>query len=121
MICFIKHGIPITEIQKLTELLQSIFVNSVKPVEMLDTTFVLLSCEQKMVASVIEKIKMIPTVSDVQQVDGCYDVVVCLKAESHHAINHIIAEKIRLIDGIRTCITLPDIRSRHNSLRRLGR
>jgi hypothetical protein len=50
---------------------------------------------------------LISAVSDVKQVDGCYDVIVCIEAESHHTIKQIITEKIRLIDGIRACITLP--------------
>ncbi len=77
----------------------------------LNTTFVLLECEEKMIASIIEKVRLIPIVSDVKQVQGVYDIVICLEALSYDTIQQTIVEKIRVINGIRTGITLHGIKS----------
>ena len=87
--------------------------------EIFNNAFVLLGCERRMMESVIEQIKSIPIVSDVKPVEGFYDIVVRLEAESHHTINQEI-EKIRLIDGIKTCIILQGIRS-YNFVQKLYR
>lgn len=77
----------------------------------LNTTFVLLECEEKMIESVLEKIRLISIVSDVKQVQGAYDIVIRLEASSYDTIQQTIAKKIRIIKGIRTGITLHGIKS----------
>lgn len=100
------------EIHKLTHSLQSFSFNDSKSFQknILNTTFVLLECEEKMIASIIEKIKLIPIVSDVKQVQGAYDIVICLEAPSY-TIQQTVVEKIRIIKGVRTGITLHEIKS----------
>ena len=74
-------------------------------------TFVLLSCEKNITESIIEKIKLISIVSYVKQVEGMYDIVIRLDSTSFEEIKKVIVEKIRIMDGVRTCITLEGARS----------
>ena len=46
--------------------------------------------------------------SDVKQVEGIYDVVIRLDSSSFDEIKKVIVEKIRTVDGVRTCLTLQD-------------
>lgn len=75
-----------------------------------NTTFVLLDCEMKMISSILEEIRLIPIVSEVEQVNGVYDIVIRLQTSSN-TIDQTITDKIRDIKGIRTGITLHVIKS----------
>lgn len=78
---------------------------------MLNITFVLLECKEKMTASVIEQIKLIPIASEIKQVVGVYDIVVRLESTSHDIVKQTITNKIRTIDGIKNGITLWEMKS----------
>ncbi len=97
----------------MTYSLQSISTNIVKEEQNFteNPTFVLLSCEKNTIESIIEKIRLISIVSDVKQVEGMYDVVIRLDSNSFEEIKKVIVEKIRVMDGVRTCITLEGARS----------
>jgi len=55
---------------------------------------------------VIEKLLMIDEIKEVNRVWGAYDVVVKLVGPTSDAVRKIIMEKIRMIDGIRTTVSL---------------
>ena len=71
-------------------------------------TFVLLSCEKNAIKSVLKKINSIPMVSDIKHVEGIYDIVIRLDSPSFDEIKKVIVDKIRTVNGVRTCITLQD-------------
>ncbi len=55
---------------------------------------------------VVEKLLMIDEIKDVNRVWGAYDVVVKVVGPTSDAVRKIIQEKIRMIDGIKTTISL---------------
>jgi len=69
-------------------------------------SFVLIGCDQNMADIITEKILQIPTVTDVKQVAGMYDVLVELQSDSIHEIKQAITERIRSIPGIKMSLTL---------------
>ena len=70
-------------------------------------SFVLvISDSDKRTHKIIEKISKIDLVSQVVQVEGMYDLVVRIESDSVDKIKHVIANKIRHIDGVRTCLSL---------------
>ena len=69
-------------------------------------SFVLLMCDHRAADSVMEKICSLSTVTSVRKVDGMYDLLVVMRSESTQRIRQTIADKIRTIDGVRTCLTL---------------
>lgn len=102
-----------SEIFKLTYSFQSFSASNLKHFQndMLNITFVLLECKEKMTASVIEQIKLIPIASEIKQVVGVYDIVVRLESTSHDIVKQTITNKIRTIDGIKNGITLWEMKS----------
>ena len=71
-------------------------------------TFVFLSCEKNKIKSILKKTHSIPIVSDVKEVEGIYDMVIRLDSHSFDEIKKVVVEKIRIMDGVRTCLTLQD-------------
>ena len=69
-------------------------------------SFVLLVCDHHATDSVMEKICSLSTVTSVRKVEGLYDLLVVIRSESTQRIKQTIADKIRTIDGVRTCLTL---------------
>ena len=70
-------------------------------------SFVLVSSDSdKHAHKIIEKISKIDLVSQVVQVEGMYDLVVRIESDSVDKIKDVIANKIRHIDGVRTCLSL---------------
>ncbi len=55
---------------------------------------------------VIENLLRIDEIKDVSRVWGAYDVVVKVVRPTSDAIREIIKEKIRMIDGIKTTVSL---------------
>ena len=76
------------------------------PVNKMNVSFVLVGCDYNMTSFVAEKLKHIPIVSDVQETAGMYDIVATIKSDSADMVKSTIANKIRLIEGIRTTLTL---------------
>ena len=68
--------------------------------------FVLVGCDYNKTSFVAEKLKSIPIVSDVQETVGMYDIVVTIRSDSIDMAKSIISNKIRLIEGIRTTLTM---------------
>ena len=71
-------------------------------------TFVLLSCEKNSIKSILKEINSIPIVSDIKEVEGMYDLVVRLDSSSFDETKKAVVEKIRIIEGVRTCLMLQD-------------
>jgi len=107
-------------VQNLTYSLQPCSINRIKenPDCIQIPTFVLLSCEKNETKPILEKIRLIPIVSDIKQVEGMYDVVIRLDSASFAEIERIIVKKIRMMYGVRTCITLQGAKS-FDSVKRL--
>jgi len=56
--------------------------------------------------SIINELKNIPIVSDVQQVQGMYDVIVQINPTSNNTVKENTRTKIRYINGVRSTLTL---------------
>lgn len=69
-------------------------------------SFVLLSCIDEYIESVIDELLSIPVVTDVKKVEGMYDMVVTIRSDSGEEIKQAITNKIRLIKGVRTSLVL---------------
>ena len=68
-------------------------------------SFVLLTCDEKNIDSAIDELKSIPIVTDVDRIQGIYDILVQLKA-SNDTMKETTRTKIRYINGIRSVLTL---------------
>jgi len=71
-----------------------------------DSVFVLISCDHNLVSDVTLGLSLLPTVSEVKRVDGLYDLFVKLKPSDVEKTKQVIANKIRSMNGVRTCLTL---------------
>ena len=69
-------------------------------------SFVLLTCDDNKLNSILKEIKNIPIVSDVQHVQGIYDVIVKIDYAPHDTVKENARTKIRYIDGVRSLLTL---------------
>jgi len=72
----------------------------------MEISYVLIVCEMGSEQHVIEKLLMINEIEDVNRVWGAYDVVIKVVGPTSDAVTKIIQEKIRMIDGIKTTISL---------------
>ena len=72
----------------------------------MEMSYVLIVSEMGSEQHVIKKLLMIDEIKDVNRVWGAYDVVVKVVGPTSDAVRKIIQEKIRMIDGIKTTISL---------------
>ncbi len=72
----------------------------------METTYVLIVSETGSEQHVIEKLLMIDEIKEVNQVWGAYDVVVKVIGPTSDAVREIITGKIRMIEGIKTTLSL---------------
>ncbi len=72
----------------------------------MEMSYVLIVSEMGSEQHVIEKLLMIDEIKDVNRVWGAYDVVIKVVGPTSDAVRKIIQEKIRMIDGIKTTISL---------------
>ncbi len=78
---------------------QSFFFDKIKTnYKINDPTFVMISCEHNMTKLIIEKIKSVPIVCEVTEVNGVFDAVTRLES-TYDTIKHIILARIRPING----------------------
>ena len=68
-------------------------------------SFVLLTCDEKYTDSAIKEIRMIPGVTDVNRIQGIYDILVQIKAPNE-TIKETVRTKIRYANGVRSALTL---------------
>ena len=69
-------------------------------------SFVLLTCDDEKLNSIINELKNIPIVSDVLPVQGMYDIIVYLNTTSNNTVKENTRTKIRYINGVRSTLTL---------------
>jgi DNA-binding Lrp family transcriptional regulator len=72
----------------------------------MEMAYIMLVSEMGSEQHVIENLLRIDEVKDVNRVWGVYDVVVKVVGSTSDAVMEIIKEKIRMIDGIKTTISL---------------
>ncbi len=72
----------------------------------MEIAYVLIISEMGSEQRVIEKLLMIDEIKNVNRVWGAYDVVIKVVGPTSDAVRKIIQEKIRMIDGIRTTVSL---------------
>ena len=68
--------------------------------------FVLINCVGGKIGATMDKIRKIKTVTDVQQIDGQYDIIVTLESKSSDELKKILMHQIRTIDTIVCTLTL---------------
>lgn len=69
-------------------------------------SFVLVSSDTQSTKEIKDQISKIPLVSEVIVVGGMYDLVIKIESESSNEIKDVIANKIRNVEGVRTCLSL---------------
>jgi len=72
----------------------------------MEMAYIMIVSEMGSEQHVIEKLLMIDEIKDVNRVWGAYDVVIKVVGPTSDAVRKIIQEKIRMIDGIRTTVSL---------------
>ncbi len=72
----------------------------------METVYVLIVSELGSEQHVIEKLLMINEIKEVNQLWGAYDVVVKVVGSTLDNVREIITEKIRMIEGIKTTVSL---------------
>ncbi len=65
----------------------------------------LLTCDEKYTDSAIKEIRTIQGVTDVNRIQGIYDILVQIKA-SNETIKETVRTKIRYTNGVRSALTL---------------
>ena len=71
--------------------------------------FVLINCELGSEEKIIEELKTLSDVKDVQGTFGAYDIIVEIASESVEQIRETITWKIRKIEKIRSTLTLTKV------------
>ena len=70
------------------------------------TGFVLINCETSHVDYVIEQLKKIDAVKEIQGVFGMYDVIIKIKVDDKDIFTKIISVQVRTIDKVKSTLTL---------------
>ena len=71
-----------------------------------ESAFVMITCEDEQGLQVVESLKLIPEVKEIQHTYGNYDIVVKIETDTTQSMKHIISTKIRTIEKIRATTTL---------------
>ncbi len=72
----------------------------------METAYVLIVSETGSEQHVIEKLLMIDEIKEVNPIWGAYDIVVKVVEPTSDAVREIITGKIRIIEGIKTTVSL---------------
>jgi DNA-binding Lrp family transcriptional regulator len=67
--------------------------------------FILINCVDGKIDSVLEQIKKIDIVTQVQKTDGAYDLAI-LEADTNDELKKTLMHKIRTIDDVKYTLTL---------------
>lgn len=70
------------------------------------TAYVLINCNMGSEGSVIDDLKSITGVKNINGVFGAYDIMVEVQTSTFDKLRETITMKIRKIDGVRTTLTL---------------
>ncbi len=68
--------------------------------------FVLISCDLGSEESIIEQLKSIVNVKEVQGIFGAYDILTKVESSSTYDLKEIVMQKIRKIPDVRSTLTL---------------
>jgi|ETNmetMinimDraft_8_1059916.scaffolds.fasta_scaffold82847_1 DNA-binding Lrp family transcriptional regulator len=68
--------------------------------------FVLIQCNNQSVEWVIEELKKVESVIEIQGVFGMYDIIIKVQTNDSDTINKIILTQIRKIEKVKTTLTL---------------
>ena len=71
----------------------------------MQSAFVMITCEE-CTGSLVDSLRSIPEVKEVQPTCGNYDVIVKIETDSAESLRKVIASKIRSIEKIRATTTL---------------
>ena len=71
----------------------------------MESAFVMITCED-CAESLVDTLRAISEVKEVQPICGNYDVIVKIEADSAESLREVIASKIRSIEKIRATTTL---------------
>ena len=71
----------------------------------MQSAFVMITCEE-CTGSLVDLLRSIPEVKEVQPTCGNYDVIVKIETDSAESLREVIASKIRSIEKIRATTTL---------------
>ena len=72
----------------------------------MSTGFVLISCKNSHENYVIEQLKKIDAVKEIQGVFGMYDIIIKIKVDDKDIFAKIISTEIRKIDKLKSTLTL---------------
>ena len=70
------------------------------------TTYVLINYEIGAEQNILNKLKNVPGVVEVSEVDGVYDIVVKIASDTLESLKNTITRHIRAIDTVRSTLTL---------------
>jgi DNA-binding Lrp family transcriptional regulator len=70
------------------------------------TAYVLINYEIGTEQNILNKLKNVPGVVEVNEVNGVYDIVVKIASDNLDSLKEIITQHIRTIDTIRSTMTL---------------
>jgi DNA-binding Lrp family transcriptional regulator len=70
------------------------------------TAYVLINYEIGTEQNILDKLKNVPGVVEVSEVNGAYDIVVKIASDNLDNLKEIITQHIRTIDTIRSTMTL---------------
>ncbi len=72
--------------------------------------YVLISCELGSEKAIVDELKLIEGVKEVQPTYGIYDVIAKVEVQDEHKLREIITNKIRKMNQVRATITLLKIK-----------
>ena len=74
--------------------------------EYMATAYVLINCEFDSEDAIIQQLKSIDNVKEVQGTVGAYDILIKIESDHSKKIRDVITHKIRKIEKIRSTLTL---------------
>ena len=74
------------------------------------TAYVLISCELGSEKAIVDELKSIEGVKEVQPTYGIYDVIAKVEVQDEHKLREVITFKIRKMNQVRATITLLKIK-----------
>ena len=77
----------------------------------MQTAYVLISCDPEDTEGIITMLNNISNISEANRVEGPYDILVKIKAESPEKLKEIISNQLRKIDRIKHTLTLTAIQN----------
>jgi DNA-binding Lrp family transcriptional regulator len=77
----------------------------------MQTAYVLISCDPEDIEEIITMLNNISNISEANRVEGPYDILVKINAESSEKLKEILSIQLRKIDRIKHTLTLTAIQN----------